>query len=193
MAICARRCLPSAIETIGEKGVEGLSLRKLAKELGVSHAAPMRHFKTKADLLSSIVRDAYGEMTQTVLSENDGEGATPVERLNAMARTTIRWAISNPAKFSVMTNPDVSRFADPGLRQALEDFAALIGAALTEAQKTGFQKKVTSELLLFYAVGASLGVATLATDPLMKSVIGTIEKEEQVATIADMIVPLGGA
>lgn len=183
--------LDQAVKIIGENGVEGLSLRKAAKDLGVSHAAPMRHFKSKADLLSAIVRNAYQEMTKSILDElASAEETNAITRLNLMARGTIRWAMNNRAKFSVMTNPDVSRFADDGLKTALGDFIKIVSVALTEAQSQGFRQNTSAKALLFYGVGAALGAATVVTDELMRSVLGTPDDEDIIAEIADQIIPL---
>ena len=180
-----------AIETIGEKGVEGLSLRQLAKDLGVSHAAPTRHFKNKAELLSAIVAMAYERLTEAVAA---GAGAAsadePIRRLNYMARATIQWALDNPAKYAVMTNPDVSRFAGDDTKQALAGFAAMIANALVEAQARGFQKNLSVQALLIYGVGAALGAATSMTDALILSALGPIEEDDIVSVIADAIVPV---
>ncbi|QNL19948.1 TetR/AcrR family transcriptional regulator [Hyphobacterium sp. CCMP332] len=183
--------LERAIEVIGHEGVEGLSLRKVAKDLGVSHAAPKRHFRNKADLLAAIVREAYQELTKTVLADVEGVDANDaLRRLNLMARSTIRWAVENKAKFSVMTNPDVSRFADDELKVALADFTKLLSHALNDAKSQGFRESASMQTLLVYSVGAALGVATILTDELMRSVLGATENERAIAAMADQIVPI---
>ena len=180
-----------AIDVIGAKGVEGLSLRQIAKDLGVSHAAPARHFTSKADLLSEIVRGAYLELTADVLrAAEDAENQDAVMRLNFMAQSTIRWAVKNRAKFSVMTNPDVSRFADKALKASLKEFTQVVSTALDDAQKAGFRKNVSARVLLHYAVGAALGVSMIITDDLMQSVTGVEDSDEIVAAIASQIVPI---
>jgi len=185
--------LSQAVKVIGEKGVEGLSLRKVAKDLGVSHAAPTRHFKSKADLLSAIVRASYQELTKAILDEAaSAEETNAIIRLNLMARSTIRWAMNNRAKYSVMTNPDVSRFADQDLKVVLGDFVKIVSGALTEAQSQGFRKGTSAKGLLIYGVGAALGAATVVTDELMRSVLGSPNDEDIITEIANQIIPLNG-
>lgn len=183
--------LKQAVKIIGESGVEGLSLRKAAKDLGVSHAAPTRHFKSKADLLSAIVRDSYQEMTKAILDElASANEENAIIRLNLMARGTIRWAMNNQAKFSVMTNPDVSRFADDELKRVLGDFVNIVASALTDAQSLGFRKTASAKGLLIYGVGAALGAATVVTDDLMRSVLGAPDSDAIITEIANQIIPL---
>ncbi len=183
--------LDQAITVIGNNGVESLSLRKVAKDLGVSHAAPTRHFKSKADLLTAIVKDAYLELTETILV--DAENAMSddsIVRLNLMARSTIRWALNNRAKFTVMTNPDVSRFADDELKAALGAFSQTVAEAIEKATQQGFRKTVSVPTLLLYSVGAALGAATILTDEFMQSVLGTPNNDQIIAEIANQIIPL---
>ncbi|MEM9704934.1 MAG: TetR/AcrR family transcriptional regulator [Pseudomonadota bacterium] len=179
-----------AIAVIGADGVEALSLRKIAKDLGVSHAAPARHFKAKSDLLAAIVADAYAELTKSVLAASNAAGKSqPIRRLNLMAQGTIFWALENKAKFSAMMNPDVSRFADEQLKSSLREFAQVIADALSDAQQHGFRKNVSGEVLLIYAVGAAQGVSAVLTDDLLGSVIGVEQTATLVEAIADQIVP----
>ena len=183
--------LSQAVKVIGANGVEGLSLRMVARDLGVSHAAPMRHFRSKVDLLAAIVREAYLELTKAVLdAAASAEPADAIVRLNLMARGTILWALQNKAKFSVMTNPDVTRFADQDLKAALADFSAILSAAVRDAQKQGFRQSVSAQGLLVYAVGASLGVAMIATDDFMRTALGVPNDDDLVAEIANQIIPL---
>ena len=46
--------LERAAEVIAEKGLEGLSLRGLARDLDVSHAAPRRHFPDRESLIAAM-------------------------------------------------------------------------------------------------------------------------------------------
>lgn len=51
--------LDAAVEVIQQRGVHGLSLRECARRLGVSHAAPYRHFKSKDALLVALVGQGF--------------------------------------------------------------------------------------------------------------------------------------
>jgi AcrR family transcriptional regulator len=183
--------LARAIALIGEAGVEAVSLRQIARELGVSHAAPARHFASKDHLLAAIVRDSYLELTQALLDDpHRAKTDDPVYRLNYMAAATIRWAMANRSKFSVMTNPDVSRFADDGLKAALGDFVVLISDDLQAAQVHGFRTDISAENFLIYAVGAALGIAMVMTDDMMQSVLSGASVDADPSAIANIVIPL---
>jgi len=67
--------IEKAIEVIDKKGVEGLSLRKVAATCGVSEAAPYSHFANKNDLLAAIkshVTDKFASALKESLKDTDG-------------------------------------------------------------------------------------------------------------------------
>ena len=49
-------CIQAAREVIAEQGTEGLSLRDVARKLGVSHQAPYRHYPSRDHLLAAIMQ-----------------------------------------------------------------------------------------------------------------------------------------
>src|SRR5919199_958702 len=60
--------LERAESTLAERGAAALSLRQLARDAGVSHAAPQRHFKTKAALLDALAVDDAPDRDAVVTS-----------------------------------------------------------------------------------------------------------------------------
>ena len=111
-----------AAEVIDAEGIEALTLRGLARDLGVSHGAPNRHFRSKADLLAALAAAGYAALKAATLSAADSVGDDPLIRLNAMGRGFLNWAFDNPASFRAITHPDVERYADDGLLAVMADF-----------------------------------------------------------------------
>ncbi len=56
--------IEAAIVLLAQHGVDGLSLREVAKAAGVSHAAPYRHFRNKTELLESIAALGYNRLEE---------------------------------------------------------------------------------------------------------------------------------
>jgi AcrR family transcriptional regulator len=94
--------LDGAMRLIDEEGLRGFSLRKLAAQAGVSHAAPYRHFENKEQILVALMLEGHKRLRQAlVVAEQDCEG-TAVEKYLAMARAYLAFARRNPEYLRVM-------------------------------------------------------------------------------------------
>jgi AcrR family transcriptional regulator len=94
--------LDGAMRLIDEEGLRGFSLRKLAAQAGVSHAAPYRHFENKEQILVALMLEGHKRLRQTlVAAEQDCKG-TAVEKYLAMARAYLAFARRNPEYLRVM-------------------------------------------------------------------------------------------
>lgn len=112
--------LDAAREAITSAGVEGLSLRKVAQQAGVSATALYSHFRDKRELLAMLATQGFEElaveMEREVASAARGETAGG---LVALARGYVRFATQNPALFQLMFGPAFSDMVEePQLQEA---------------------------------------------------------------------------
>ena len=56
--------IEAALPLLAKKGISGLSLREVARVVGVGHAAPYRHFKNKNELIESIAAVGYRKLSR---------------------------------------------------------------------------------------------------------------------------------
>ncbi|TXC72226.1 TetR/AcrR family transcriptional regulator [Sphingomonas ginsenosidivorax] len=93
--------LMDATEAIlGEKGVEGFSLREAARRAGVSPSAPAHHFVDKRGLLTAVATRGFVDLIQAL---SDAENAAPAgAAARAVAIAYVRFAIDRPARFQLM-------------------------------------------------------------------------------------------
>lgn len=89
------------LEVIEDQGVEGLSFRSLTRDLGVSKAAPYRHFANKEDFLGSLLNCGF-EMLYNDLQEIEG---TERSSLVSMGRAYMRFALNRPKLYRLMFSP----------------------------------------------------------------------------------------
>jgi AcrR family transcriptional regulator len=129
--------LDQAERKIEQVGVSGLSLRELARELGVSHGAPRPHFPDKQALLDALAvqgLDRLGAELDAGLAEASGRFD---QRLTAFARSYVRFATQHPALLALMfaRTDDTGR---PELRaasgRAFAAPSALIAAAVDSGE-----------------------------------------------------------
>lgn len=153
-----------AVDVLSSSGVEELSLRAMARDLGVSHAAPLRHFKTKVDLLSAVAVEG----TQALLSNiaNSRGPHSGAMRLLEISKAYIDWALDNPAYYKVLRNSEVMRHAPSILRRMIADFTDELRAELAAAQAAGWKPDEKPEDLLFHFTVLTVGAAVVTNDEL---------------------------
>ena len=177
-----------AVEIIDEHGVEALTLRGIARDLDVSHAAPNRHFKNKAALLAAIATNGWLQAKEATLTAAEKTHSTDAQvRLNAMGRGFLRWSLANRALFRTILHPDVVRFADGTLTDAIREFTESLELAVEASQLEGRHPGVAPAILSLYTNALPIGVAMLLINPLLSAEHPQLEDYDQEALIEEVI------
>jgi AcrR family transcriptional regulator len=129
--------LAQAEATLRVAGVDGLSLRELAREVGVSHGAPRRHFDDKAALLEALVAEGFRRLGSelAVAAEPDGRAFNVV--LKDVAVSYVRFAADNPALVDLMSGSRYLADASDALVRARDLSFAPVRGLVEAAQLTG--------------------------------------------------------
>jgi AcrR family transcriptional regulator len=161
--------LKLALDQISEGGVESLSMRRLAKDAGVSHAAPARHFSSKQDLLTALVASFHDRLIG-FMNDYVEEGAPNggEQELVLMIEATLIWSKQNPAEIQGIMNPDINRFASATIRSKLADRLDLIADAVRRAR--GHDGPYTGDIntIVIYIFGSALGIASTGANPVFR-------------------------
>jgi AcrR family transcriptional regulator len=108
--------LRAAGEVLEKEGLEALSLRELARRVGVSHNAPYRHFPDRDSLLAALAAEGFEILGDALQSRARRE----------MGEAYVEFALAHPQRFRLMFG-GVVRLGqrDPrayeGLRQSFAD------------------------------------------------------------------------
>jgi AcrR family transcriptional regulator len=109
-----RALLEGALRFIEQHGLEALSLRELARRLGVSPAAPYHHFADRTALLSELAALGFQQLYATMQAELARAGQDPLERLVCIGRGYLRFASLHPSQFRLMFGTEcASATVDP--------------------------------------------------------------------------------
>ena len=130
-----RALLDAAMDMLEHEGAAGIGLRELARVVGVSPAAPYRHFDSKTALLEVLAVTGFQRFTLAVNAAAGGDTGAG-DRLNAMGRAYVRFALANPNLFRLMFSPELKRSGRPNLRMAADAAFATLREA-TAAQADG--------------------------------------------------------
>jgi AcrR family transcriptional regulator len=138
------RLLDAARHVVATDGLEGLTLRAIARRAGVSHGAPLRHFPTLAALLAAVAADGFARLVATIDDHLDAAERSATERgarLSAVGRIAVAgqgyldFARSDPGVFEVTFRRERVDVSDAGYReQGLRSFRQLV--SLVEAAQT---------------------------------------------------------
>jgi AcrR family transcriptional regulator len=94
--------LDAAEQSIAERGVDELSLRGLARAVGVSHGAPAAHFADRQALLDALAERGFERLAKGVRSAAEGSAPHLDARLRAVAAAYVAFAAANPALLELM-------------------------------------------------------------------------------------------
>ncbi|MFE5283804.1 TetR/AcrR family transcriptional regulator [Nocardia sp. NPDC056611] len=107
------RLVTAGVAMLEEVGAAELGLRAIAREAGVSHGAPRRHFPTHNALLAAVAARGYADLR----AEIDAVGGdTPEERVRRNCLAYIRFAAARPEMFTLMFRHDLLEGAGGNLR-----------------------------------------------------------------------------
>lgn len=100
-----------------ERGVEGFSLRSVAKRAGVSHAAPAHHFGDVRGLLTALAAEGFRRF-QAAMDAQEGATTDPRERAIRAGLGYLDFALARPALFRLIFSSTRTDFSDPDLVSA---------------------------------------------------------------------------
>jgi AcrR family transcriptional regulator len=175
-----RQALLNAAErTVRERGAGDLSLRELARELGVSHGAPRRHFPDRQALLDSLAEAGFERLGRELRDALEDAGPGFVDRLHGMAAAYLRFAIGDSALLELMFAGKHREGAAALEQAAVQAFSPML-ALIDQGQAQHFLEPGDPErvgLILFATVQ---GIATLVT-------AGMVASEQVDGLLADSI------
>jgi AcrR family transcriptional regulator len=133
-------------------GAAGLSLRAIARELGMVSSAVYRYVGSRDELLTLLLIDAYTELAESVERARDAARGEWRDQLVAMARAARAWAVEKPAGWALLYGSPVPGYhaprdktVEPGTRVVGALFAVI--AAGVAAGEVSFSRMTLPQVL----------------------------------------------
>lgn len=104
-----------ARKQLAEEGAAKLSLRAVARELGMVSSALYRYFPSRDDLLTALIVDAFdaiGEVAEKAVAERAGT-VPPVDRWVAVACAVREWGLAHPHEYALIYGSPVPGYIAP--------------------------------------------------------------------------------
>lgn len=152
--------LDSATDALRTRGADALSLRELARDIGVSHAAPRRHFRDKRALLDALALRGFERLTAELATAaaTDGDFRT---RVTATAGTYVRFAVQESELLELMFAGKHAPDAPPELIAAGYGLGAAMLEIIADGQRRGHVRPGPVEPIALTTFAAVHGFATL--------------------------------
>src|ERR1700688_2173544 len=120
--------LKAAERVLERDGLSGLTLRAVAREAGVSHAAPTHHFGDLTGLVSELAAIGFRQFNAAMVVAG-ATGTTLLEKAMARAKAYVAYAQAHPGMYGLMFRTERLDMSRPSLHEAAEaSFAGLAGA-----------------------------------------------------------------
>lgn len=157
--------LDAGAALLEQEGPTGLSLRKLARRLGVTPGAPYRHFEDKDGLLAALAAEGYRKLRAEMLRDTE-TAPNAEERLKQAGTGYIRFAMGQPELFRLMFGWMPSRDI-PELCEAGDAAFAAFEGIVQSCEDEGLLRRSVSDAGLL-AWSAVHGAAFLSIDGRLK-------------------------
>ena len=109
--------ISAALDMIAQRGLAGLAIAEIARAVGVSPAAPYRHFRDRNALIAEVARRGFESLAADFEQAWAAGRPDPVSALERCGRAHLAFAAREPAAYAAMFDGAVEP-DDPGVQQA---------------------------------------------------------------------------
>ncbi len=130
--------LEVAARMIAERGVEAVTMRGLAEQIGVSRSAPYRHFADKAALLAAVAEDGFMRLAVCLDTAGAQHAEEPLLSFRSMCLAYVEFAVKNPTHYRLMFGQAVFNWRDyPSLAAAADGVFDEVFVTVRVCQRQG--------------------------------------------------------
>ena len=183
-----RDALLEAAERVLERdGLSGLTLRAVAREAGVSHAAPTHHFGDLTGLVSELAAIGFRQFNAAMTAAGS-TGTAPLEKAMARAKAYVTYAQAHPGMYGLMFRTERLDMTRPSLHEAANaSFAGLAGAIGASRHEQISEEALSLEQAAAIARAWSLvhGFTMLLLDDRLSDILRRLPKGTDAETLLD--------
>lgn len=174
----------AAAELVTCRGASAVSLREVARILGVSHNAPYRHFSTRQALLAAVA--AYGFETLINEMEMAIRAEDPTENLRAIGWCYLTFALRQRGVYQLMFGGEIRKSDHPDLLAIGERAFTML-----KQQVAPLAPALDARLATITAFALMHGIAHLLLDKQLENYESDHSEREELVTAATGVLTAG--
>jgi AcrR family transcriptional regulator len=179
--------LKAAERVLEHDGLAGLTLRAVAREAGVSHAAPTHHFGDLTGLVSELAAIGFRQFN-AAMAAACAAGASPIEIAMTRAKAYVAYARAHPGMYGLMFRTERVDMTRPSLHEAARaSFAGLAGAIGASRQEKIHEETLSLEQAAAIARAWSMvhGFTMLMLDGRLVDILRRLPKGTEAETLLE--------
>ena len=169
--------LNEAARLVADRGADRVSLRELARDAGVSHAAPAHHFTDRRGLFTALATQGFQLLTEALIA------ARPQFADAALAY--VRFALGHPGHYQVMFNRSLLDTSDAELAAAEAAAAAELARGVATLRDPNAQADPAGAQLAAWSLVH--GFSMLWLNDAVNAQVKSVDPMDTVARIATML------
>jgi AcrR family transcriptional regulator len=184
-AALSERLVQVTLDLLAADGLPALTLRRIAREAGVSHGAPLRHFRSFADLKSEVAAHGFRLLSEAIDKSvaSLSPQADAAERLAQAGRAYVDCAVASPELFALMfRSGELDRDNAAYARDSRAAFDKLLHH-VRAVQETGWLPDRDTGLLAGSIWAAVHGLATLWSEGAYSGAIPHASLEDAIGAL----------
>ncbi len=152
----------AAMSMIAERGLAGFALSGLARAVGVSSAAPYRHFRNRTAVIAEVARRGFEQLAANLEAARQAGGVDPIATLERCAQAHLAFAAREPPVYAAMFEAGfpLGRYLDLD-RSRDAAFVVVRMAAQNAVSRSTAPNRPPAQMVALYVWSSTHGIANL--------------------------------
>jgi AcrR family transcriptional regulator len=129
-----RELLREGLTLLDIQGIEGVTIRAVARNAGVAHSAPANHFPSRGAMLTAIAARVFVDLADQTIEAITDLADKPEEAIQAFAETCFQFAFDSPNRYHLLWQRQLIDQDDPALAREMERVYSALLSLLRQDQ-----------------------------------------------------------
>lgn len=182
-------CVAAALELLARDGLSGVTLREVARAIGVSRSAPYRHFANKRDLLAACAAAGFAELAAQARAVVETCDTPDITMLRLLLQRYAEFGAAEPNLYRLMFASDFKSEEYPALNGQAEAAFGVLDDAVRRGQRAGAVRAGDTYGQVLALWSCAHGLVSLCNDLAPSSVLDTTALDRHIERIFKALAP----